>query len=181
METRSNTTSESPKLSEAPLRPVEGLVLAVLDNRDFARAQAIITGFDRWLSFDDFVSELDGRYIGLSCAGYEPQFASISLRSFELWMLHSGISSTISALNEFAARIHEFCLYPALPVEGVATMDWSRDADIGARDGRFKIPIAAALYEKWLEAFSGLDIFTETPSIDTYARMLVEFYTDSTA
>jgi hypothetical protein len=178
METTTNTTSALLELSQPPLGHVEGFVLAVLDERDFARAQAIIGGFDRWLSFDDFVSERDGRYIGLSCAGYEPQFASISLHSFELWTLHSGISASIPALDEFAARIHEFRLYPDLPVEGVAALDWSRDADIGPRDGRFRIPIAADLYEKWLGTFSGLDIFKETPSVDTYARMLVKLWTD---
>jgi hypothetical protein len=181
MESRSNTTSGSLVSNGTPTLAVDGLVLADLDRRDFARARAIIDGFDRWPSFDDFACERDGLYIGLACAGCEAQLAPVSLRAFESWILHSGMSATVQALDEFAARVHAFRRAPALPVEGLCAVDWKRgDRDIGPRDGCFRIPIAAVLYQEWLGTLSRLDFFTQSASIDIYARMLVEFWVDRT-
>jgi hypothetical protein len=157
----------------------EGPVLAVLDCHDFARAVSVIEGFDRWLSFDDYVCERDGLFIGMCCAGREALCASISIRSFERWMLHSEASASIQALDEFAARIHAFRLYPDLPVEGIAVGDWNRSGQIiGPRGGRFAIPVSQTAYEQWLATLAQLEIFTQVPSVNIYARILMESWAD---
>jgi hypothetical protein len=175
---RSKTTFASRMRANAPFAAGE-LVLALLDRHDFARAQSIIEGFDRWLSFDDYVCERDGLYIGMSCAGHDAQLASISIRSFERWILHSGVAASIQELDEFAARVHAFRLHPNLPIEGIPAVDWkSSGREIRPREGRFTIPIAETLYEEWLGTLSHLDIFTQAPSVDLYARILLESWAD---
>lgn len=178
MTLRSKTTLASRLRVDAPPAARE-FVLAVLDRYDFARARSVIEGFDRWLSFDDYVCERDGLYIGMCCAGHGAQLASISLSSFERWILHSAAAASIQALDEFAARIHAFRQQPDLPVEGIPVVDWKRsDREIRPRDGRFTIPIAKAIYREWIGTLSHLDIFTAPPSIDLYARILLESWAD---
>jgi len=179
MSFRSKTPFASPPGASAPFVARER-VLAVLDQDDFARARSIIDGFERWPSFDDYVCERDGLYIGMSCAGHDAQLLSISIRSFERWILHSGVSPSIQALDQFAARILAFRLQPSLPVEAIPTAEWkSSGEDIGPRDGRFTIPIALALYQEWLGTLAHIDIFTQLPSADIYARILMESWADS--
>jgi hypothetical protein len=179
-ELRSMTKIGSSVRAKTTFGVAEGLVLAVLDCHDFALALSAIEGFDRWLSFDDYVCERDGLFIGMCCAGREAQLVSISMRSFERWMLHSGVSATIQALDEFAARIHAFRLYPGLSVEGMPLGDWNRSSQhIWPQGDRFAIPISQALYEDWLAALSRLKLFTKPPSVDIYAGILMESWADS--
>src|SRR5277367_328181 len=178
MSFRSKTPFASAPETSAPFVARER-VLAVLNEDDFARARSIIDGFERWPSFDDYVCERDGLYIGMSCAGHDAQLASISIRSFERWILHSGVAASIQELDEFAARVHAFRLHPNLPIEGIPAVDWkSSGREIRPREGRFTIPIAETLYEEWLRTLSHLDIFTQAPSVDLYARILIESWAD---
>jgi hypothetical protein len=102
MASGSNTAQQANLGASAPVVSNE-VVLAVLDDRDFARARIFIDGFDRWDSFDDFVCERDGLHIGLSTAGQEVRLALVSVRDFEQWTLHSGMTPSLQALDEFAA------------------------------------------------------------------------------
>src|SRR5271154_1040028 len=104
MASRSNTALEACLGAGAPVVSQE-FVLAVLDHRDFAPAQAFIEGFDRWDTFDDFICERDGLHVGLSSGGQQVHLAAVSIRAFEQWTAHSGITPSVQALDEFAARV----------------------------------------------------------------------------
>ena len=178
MASRSKTALEAPLGAGAPVVSEE-VVLADLDERDFARARTFIEGFDRWVSFDDFVCERDGLHIGLSSGGQKVHLAAVSVRAFEQWTAHSGIMPSVQALDEFAARVRAFRLDPDLPVESLPTANWSRGGrEHGPRDGCFTIPIAPLLYSSWVKSLGRLGIFLPSPSIDAYARILIESWAE---
>jgi len=173
----SGTTFGSPFPAETQFAAPE-LVFATIDRSDFSRAKAIIEGFD-WRTYDDFACERDGIYIGLSSAGESSQLVTVSVRAFELWSLHSGITPTIEALDEFAAGIYAYRSAPNLPVKGVPYVDCNnRDKNFAQQNGRFVIPIAPVLYCNWLETLATADIFSSVPSIDVYAQLLMESWVD---
>jgi hypothetical protein len=155
------------------------IVIAVLDELDFTRARSSIEGFERWSSFDEFVCERDGLHIGLSSAGLEVHLANISVHDFKQWTLHSGITPSLQALDEFAAYVHRFRLDPGRSVESCPTDDWKGEArEIDPRGQRFRIPVAAVLYSDWLTSLDSLEIAFPNASIDVYARFLVESWSD---
>jgi hypothetical protein len=155
------------------------VVIAILDERDFSRAQGSIEGFDRWSSFGEFVSERDGLHIGLSSAGLEVHLATISMHDFEQWTLHSGITPSLQALDEFAAYVRLFRLNPGLPVESCPTDDWKGEArKIDSRGMTFRIPIAPVLYYDWLTSLDCLEIPFPNASLDVYAQILIESWSD---
>jgi hypothetical protein len=151
------------------------VVLAVLDERDFSRAHGCIEGFDRWSSFDEFVCERDGLHIGLSTAGLEVNLVDISMHDFRQWTVHSGITPSLQALDEFAAHVSLFRLNPGLPVESCPTDDWNDEGrEIDSRGRSFRIPIAPVLYSDWLKSLESLELCFPNASIDLYAQFLME-------
>jgi hypothetical protein len=155
------------------------VVLAVLEGRDFARAQSFVAGFDRWRSFQDFVCERDGILIGLSTAGQQVHSAPVSIYAFEQWTLHSAMPASLQSLDDFAARIRAFRLNPNLPVKSLTTVEWRREVrETGANGGRFTIPIAPPLYRDWLRSLARLKGLVPTPSVDVYAQILVETWAE---
>src|SRR5580658_1028788 len=137
---------------ETDLVPEE-VVLAVLDGRDFARAQSFVGGFDRWSSFEDFVCERDGLHIGLSTGGQQVHLAPVSIYAFEQWTLHSGMPASLRSLDDFAARIRAFRLNPELPIKSLPTFEWKDEVqEMGPEGGLFTIPIAPPLYRDWLQS-----------------------------
>jgi hypothetical protein len=155
------------------------VVLAVLDECDFTRAQGSIEGFDRWSSFDEFVCERDGLHIGLSSAGLEVHLVTISMHDFEQWTLHSRITPSLQALDEFAAYIRLFRRSPGQTVKSCPTEEWKDEAQEFDRRGRsFRIPIAPVLYSDWRTSLDSLEISFPKTSIDDYAQILIESWSD---
>jgi hypothetical protein len=155
------------------------VVMAVLEERDFTRAQGSIEGLGRWSSFDEFMCERDGLHIGLSSAGLKVHLVAISMHDFEQWTLHSRVTPSLRSLDEFAKYIHLFRLTPELRVESCPTDHWkskARDFDLGG--GSFRVPIAPTLYSEWLTSLDSLEISFPKASIDVYAQILVESWSD---
>jgi len=164
MAARSNTL----KVIRPPREALE-IVFATIDEREFAHARKIVAGFRRWESFDDFVSERDGQFIGSACAGQIVHQVDVSIQAFEAWALHAGVSTSIKALDAFAAQIRAF----RLNHDG-------RDARAPSRGGETRARTAAPeLYQEWLETLAGLDMLSENPSIEVYARLLMEGWAET--
>jgi len=179
MSINSNTKIAAPRRQKTR-GDIGGFVFAVLREQDFARAKEVVQGFERWDAFDDFVSERDGGYIGLSCAGLSVYQVDVDIRDFELWTFHSRIHSSIQTLDDFAALIHAFRSHPHPFVNGVLSIDWRRAApENRQRNGRFRLPISPMRYQQWLETLARLDILSQIPSIDVYARLLLESWAES--
>ena len=180
MASGSKTVLEACLGAGAPIAFQEVVVLAVLEHRDFDRARTFIEGFDRWDSLDDFICERDGLHIGLSSGGLQVHLAAVSIRAFEQWTAHSGITPSVQALDEFAARVRAFRLNPELPVESSPTADWSGGGrEHVPRGGRFTIPIAPLLYSSWRDSLGRLGIFFPSPSVDAYARILIDSWVEA--
>jgi hypothetical protein len=122
-----------------------------------------------------FPALTDGLHIGLSTAGLEVNLVDISMHDFRQWTVHSGITPSLQALDEFAAHVSLFRLNPGLPVESCPTDDWNDEGrEIDSRGRSFRIPIAPVLYSDWLKSLESLELCFPNASIDLYAQFLME-------
>jgi len=153
------------------------LAFAVLEPRDFDRARAVVDGFDRWDTFDDFVCERDGFFIGLSSAGEPAHLVAVSLGAFEQWATHSGVALSVESLDDFASRILAFRQNPDLMIEALPGVGGNRPVP-RRRNWVVGVPIAFVLYQQWLETIARLESLSSPPSVDVYARLLMESWAD---
>jgi hypothetical protein len=177
MTVKSSATESPSRRDTASLG--RSLALAVFEASDFDRARAVVDGFDHWASFDDFVCERDGSYIGLSTAGEEAHLVPVSFGAFEQWATHSGVALSVQSLDDFAAVILAFRENPGLAVEGWPGVDGNRRVpERNRRNDRLYVPIASVLYRNWLETLAHLNMASPPPSVDDYARLLVESWAE---
>jgi len=154
-----------------------GLVFATIEEREFVHARNIVEGFDRWDSFDDFVSERDGQFIGLACAGQIVSQVEVSIRAFETWSSHSRVALSVATLDAFAAQIGAFRARPER-LEAAAVPGEESGKPNNSRSDALGFAAAPDLYGRWLKTLASLDIFSEIPSIDVYARLQMEGWAD---
>jgi hypothetical protein len=114
------------------------VVIGLVAEREFARAQAEIADLAGYIDYDDWLDSREGLQIGLSAAGVDAATVRVSLRSFLEWRDLTGASSGQAALDAFAALALSVRNSRALNVLAVVGEDdfAARSLDVPAFAGR---------------------------------------------
>ncbi len=76
--------------------------IAVLSSSEFEKARREITDLSRHASYDDWLDERYGRFMGLSLGGDDAQLFTISLGEFLSWCVARRIRASEVALDAYA-------------------------------------------------------------------------------
>ncbi len=151
------------------------VLIAFLDERDFEKARLVLEDYCSLGGYDDFVSDREGRLVGLGFAGQRARFVAVSFDSFLAWCALSNAPPTSARLEAFAATIETFRREPQAPpspfiVRPAVPVD-------GAELGRLGPPIDAASYRSWLACIRA----SSSPELlDAYASLVIESWAGST-
>ena len=157
----------------------ESIVMASLEPEDFLLARIDIDELATWDNFDDFACERDGLFIGLSCAGEDVSWSRVSARDYRQWRKHTGAKGSLASLDCFAAGLHAFRCNPQLAINALTAEAWKlQSCEFGPQQRGFSIPINVEYFDAWRNTLKLLDMFHPEPSIETYARLLLELWAD---
>jgi hypothetical protein len=76
--------------------------VAVLSSSEFEKARREITDLSRHASYDDWLDQRYGRFMGLSLGGDDAQLVMIQLGAFLSWCIARGIRASEAALDAYA-------------------------------------------------------------------------------
>jgi hypothetical protein len=147
--------------------------LAWLGPRDFARARAWAPALWRWESYDDFVAERDGLFIGLGAGGVHARFRRVDFGEFEKWMRLTGAPATLDALDEFAAHCAFRADFPDAPVIGRIGVPGDPGRSAASAAGEQCVRVQALVFRRWRDEFARLALFAAS-DLDSYATHVVE-------
>jgi hypothetical protein len=86
--------------------------MATISESEFHDFSWYLAELQAWSSYDDFVLERDGSFLGLSWAGEDVIQAEVSLRAFMRWVDLTGSPCTLKSLDDFAMRRWLRAKYP---------------------------------------------------------------------
>jgi len=78
--------------------------LAMIAESEFASFKLRVSELRAWPSYDDFVMERDGYFLGLSWAGENVVQVDVPFRLFGRWIELTGAPSCLKSLDDFAMR-----------------------------------------------------------------------------
>jgi hypothetical protein len=79
-------------------------VIATILESEFADFSWYLAELQAWSSYDDFVMERDGYFLGLSWAGENIAQVDVPLASFMRWVDLTGSPCNLKSLDDFATR-----------------------------------------------------------------------------
>jgi len=120
--------------------------LATILESEFHSFSLCVADLQTWPSYDDFVMERDGYFIGLSWAGENVVQVDGPLRLFMRWVDLSGSLCSLESLDDFAMRRWLRGRYPEWDVHLVRSKVTSHVAD---RSGLLYIPICPTGVGAW--------------------------------
>jgi hypothetical protein len=121
-------------------------VLAMISEAEFEEFVLYLPDLRAWPSYDDFVMERDGYFIGSSWAGENVVQVEVPLRLFRCWVDLTGSSCSMESLDDFAKRRWLRARYPEWNMQLVRPEATSRVAD---RSGPLYIPVCLTAVEAW--------------------------------
>jgi hypothetical protein len=174
------------------------VVMAELDDREFARAQVIVPDLNAYRDHDDWLDYREGLQIGQAMAGIDVRMTPIALSPFLVWCRLTQRKPSERALDAFAAIVFTLRRAPSpvgLPlveedafwthldaVEAFAShqdfRDWVRHRaavrmDIAAAGERVELlPISVEDFVEWSRCLGG---DTSESSLDRYSALILEF------
>jgi hypothetical protein len=179
-----------------PLSNIQTIVIALIPNDEFLRAQRNIPDLRAYADYDDWCESREGLRMGLAMAGIDGRVVPVTLTSFLAWCRLTGASPTERALDTFASTITLFkaSLDPAVlavtcerDFETLSLLVGACSTPIGSPEwlrNRQQMRIIAALSERIVErlsisseAFSKWSVCVgqiSRPTIDIYARLVLE-------
>jgi hypothetical protein len=145
------------------------MLVPLIERSEFELARAAIEGFEPWATYVDYLSEREGRRIGLASAGQDARLAPVSVRAFLDWSATSATRPTLALLDRYAAMAMPTWPFPGGPqaTEG--------PAGPSATHSRTGMAIDQASYREWLECLG------EQPSdalLERYAALVVESWAE---
>jgi hypothetical protein len=79
--------------------------IAVLDDRDFERARALIPDLGPHEDYEDWLDSRYGATIGLCASGLDARMIAVDLSSFVAWRRFTGLMPSQKALDAFAGLV----------------------------------------------------------------------------
>jgi hypothetical protein len=120
------------------------LFLATILEPEFNEFRLYVAELQAWPSYDDFVMERDGYFIGLSWAGENVVQVEVPLRLFMRWVDLTGSPRSLESVDDFAMRRWLRARYPEWNLHLVRSKATSGVAD---RSGHLCIPICRTAVE----------------------------------
>jgi hypothetical protein len=112
--------------------PSDTQVIATILESEFPDFSWYLAELQAWSSYDDFMMERDGYFLGLSWAGENIVQVEISLHSFMRWVDLTGSPCSLQSLDDFAMRRWLRSKYPERRVRLVRPSALSPIGDSGA-------------------------------------------------
>jgi hypothetical protein len=124
---------------ECQVDTAETVVLASIFENEFHEFGACVEELRAWPSYDDFVMERDGYFIGLSWAGENVVQVEVPLRLFTRWVELTGSPRDLQSLDDFAMRRWLRAKYPNWEAHLVRP---KAETPVDAPSGLLDIPFA---------------------------------------
>ena len=112
--------------------------LATISEADFPGFRSHIESFRAWPTYNDFMMERDGCFLGLSWAGVDVVQVETPLGAFERWIELTGSQFSLESLDDFAMRRWLRAQHPEWVVSALRLNSSTISAD---RVDRLYIPI----------------------------------------
>jgi hypothetical protein len=199
----SDLDTESPPFVE--IRPDRQIVvMAELDDREFAQAQGVMPDLNEYLNHDDWLDYRQGFQLGQAMAGVDVRMVPVALSPFLIWCRLAQKKPSRHALDAFAVIVFKLRQAPnpvglALVDEGAFRahsgvveafashkdfQEWARHraavrTDIVAAGARTELlPVRVEDFVEWSHCLGG---DTSESSLDRYTALILEFLTQETA
>jgi hypothetical protein len=142
---------------------------ATISEPEFNAFRMSVVEIQAWPSYDDFVMERDGSFMGLSWAGENVVQVEVPLHLFMRWVDLTGSPCNLESLDDFAMRRWLRAKYPEWSVHLVPSKATSR---VAGRSGLLDIPICRTAVEAWQKRL--LPAQSDGASISVLAGVIAE-------